>query len=190
VTTDEDVLARLTRLLGRVGVPYMVAGSMASTYHGTPRTTHDADVVIDPSPEALDRLVQELEAAGFYVDPDIARQALRSRRQFNAIDTASAFELDLIIRKDRPFSREEFARRQPARLSEVGEVQVATAEDTILAKLEWAMKAGGSERQMDDVRGILAVKGPSLDREYIRKWAATLGVLEPWERLAGEESEA
>src|SRR5437879_219389 len=86
----------------------MVAGSIASSFHGRPRTTLDADIVIDPAPEALDRLVHELSAAGFYVDLATARDALRTRRQFNVIDPGTAFKVDLIIRRDRPFSREEF----------------------------------------------------------------------------------
>jgi hypothetical protein len=184
MTVEEDVLAGVIRLLDGLGIPYMVAGSMASSVHGRPRTTHDADIVIDPAPDALDRLVGELSSAQFYVDLDTARVALRERRQFNVIDTTSGFKLDLIMRKDRPFSREEFARRRPAVLGQAT-VDVATAEDTILSKLEWAAKGGGSERQLADVRGILDVKGAALDHAYIRRWATALGVLDLWERLAG-----
>jgi hypothetical protein len=54
-------------------------------------------------------------------------------------------------------------------------VFVATAEDTILAKLEWAQR-GESERQLRDVAGILAMRGPDLDRVYLERWAAELGV--------------
>jgi hypothetical protein len=186
VTVEQEVLARVTRLLADLGIPYMVAGSLASSFHGRPRTTHDADIVIDPTPEALDRLVAEVSAAQLYVDPSVAREALRARRQFNVIDAASAFKLDLIVRKDRPFSLEEFARRQPAQLAGIP-VALATAEDTILSKLEWAKQGGGSERQLADVAGIVDVKGPELDLEYIQKWAAALGVLDLWHRAAGTD---
>jgi hypothetical protein len=184
VTVEQEVLARVTRLLGDLGIPYMIAGSLASSFHGKPRTTHDADIVIDPAPDALDRLVAELSAAHLYVDPTVAREALRGRRQFNVIDAASAFKLDLIVRKDRPFSLEEFARRQPAELAGIS-VALATAEDTILSKLEWAKKGGGSERQLADVAGIIDVKGHELDNEYIHRWAAALGVLDLWRRIPG-----
>lgn len=62
-------------LLGEVGVPYMLTGSVAASFHGRPRATHDADIVIDPTPSQLDVLVRGLAAAGFYVDPDGARDA-------------------------------------------------------------------------------------------------------------------
>jgi hypothetical protein len=184
VTPEEEVLGRLARSLESLGIPYMVTGSMASSFHGKPRTTHDADVVIDPTPAALDRLVAELSAAAFYVDQERARDALRRRRQFNVIEMASAFKLDLIIRKDRPFSVEEFSRRQPADLGGTIRLALATPEDTILSKLEWARKGGGSERQLADVRGILDVKGPHLDRDYIERWARELELTDLWRQVS------
>jgi len=184
VTPEEAVLARLVLAFESLAIPYMVAGSLASSFHGRPRTTHDADIVIDPSPQGLDRLVVELAAAGFYLDPGRARDALARRRQFNAIEMETACKVDLILRKDRPFSRQEFGRRQPAELGAGTRVALATAEDTILSKLEWAKLGGGSERQLADVRGILDVKGPALDRDYIERWAAELGVLDLWRELS------
>jgi hypothetical protein len=163
----------------------MVAGSMASSYHGLPRATNDADVVIDPEPAILDRLVSSLSADGYYVDATVAREALARRRLFNVIDPDTAFKIDLIVRKDRPFSREEFGRRARVPFAG-GEADLATAEDTILAKLEWARRSGGSEKQLGDVAGILAVSGDRLDRAYVERWAEVLGVADLWRQaLAG-----
>ena len=100
------------------------------------------------------------------------------------IDATSGWKADLIVRKDRPFSREEFSRRVHARLLDV-DLWVATPEDTVLAKLEWSAR-GGSDLQMEDVAGIVRVRAQDLDRVYIRRWAAELGVLEIWERVAGQ----
>ena len=55
----------------------MVTGSVATSFHGRPRSTHDADVVIDPNPAQLDALVTDLASDGFYVDPEGARSAKR-----------------------------------------------------------------------------------------------------------------
>jgi hypothetical protein len=182
VTLETDVLAAVVRELETLGIPYMVTGSFASSIHGKPRTTHDADIVIDPTPGTLERLVATLSAAGLYVDAGVAADALRRRRQFNVIDTATAFKVDLIICKDRRFSREELARRQRA---DVGGIPaaLATPEDTILSKLEWA-KASGSTRQIEDARGVVEVKGPDLDCAYVERWARELGVLDLWLRIA------
>lgn len=189
MTPEQEALFELARILERLGIPHMVTGSVASSYHGRPRSTHDADVVIDPTPDQLDALVRSLLDAGFYVDGERARDALRRRLQFNAIETRSAFKIDLIIRKDRPFSREELGRRQPAELSPGVRVALASPEDTILSKLEWAKKAGRSEKQIEDAAGVLAVN-PGLDREYVVRWGHALGVLDLWREIAGEEPAA
>lgn len=179
---DEDAVARLLGRLEALGIDYMVAGSLASSHHGLPRATNDADVVIDPVPEALDRLVSSLAADGYYVDARVARDALARRRPFNVVDPETAFKIGLIVRQDRPFSREEFARRMRVPFAG-GEASLATAEDTILTKLEWARRAGGSERQLADVAGIVAVSGERLDLSYIERWAEALGVAELWRTL-------
>jgi hypothetical protein len=163
----------------------MLAGSLASSHHGRPRSTNDADIVIDPTTAALENLVAALARAGFYVDSDRAHDALRRRRQFNVIDGESAYKIDLIIRKDRAFSGAEFARRATVELLPGLRAPLASAEDTVLAKLEWARLAGGSEKQLGDVRSILEVKA-DLDVAYIERWARELGVVDLWQQVQRE----
>lgn len=185
MTAELGAIGRLVRWLEQLQIPYMIAGSVASSHHGRPRATNDVDIVIDPTPPALDRLVAALSEEGYYVDAQAARRALGTRRMFNVIDPGTAFKLDLIIRKERPFSREEFARRVRHELAGLT-VPLATAEDTVLAKLEWARDAGGSDRQLEDVGGILEVSGGRLDRAYIERWAESLGVGDLWRQVDGE----
>jgi hypothetical protein len=186
VSAEEEVLLEVVRVLERLKIPHMVTGSVASSFHGRPRFTHDADIVIDPSPDQLDALVKILGDGGFYVDEGRARDAHRRRLQFNAIHTQSAFKIDLIIRKERPFSREELGRRRPAEISPGHMVAVASAEDTILSKLEWAKKAGRSEKQIEDAAGVLAVSA-GVDRAYVERWARELGILDLWREITGVE---
>jgi len=186
VTPEQEALVGLVRILERLGIPHMVTGSVASSYHGRPRSTHDADVVVDPTPAQLEALVDAMLAGGHYVDRARARDALHRRSQFNVIDARSALKLDLIVRKDRPFSREELARRRVVDLLPGFSVAVTSAEDSILSKLEWARKAGRSERQIDDAAGVLAVN-PGIDCAYVELWAVELGVLELWREISGEK---
>ena len=58
-------------------------------------------------------------------------------RQFNIIDLSSGWKIDLIIRKPRPFSLSEFDRRFQVNFEGLS-IFMASAEDVILAKLEWA----------------------------------------------------
>jgi len=173
-----DVIGRLDR----AGIAYMLTGSLASTYHGEPRATRDIDLVIDPAPDALERLVDGLEVDGFYVDREAARTALRDRTQFNAIGEA-ATKIDFIIRKDRPFSVEEFGRRRRVELLGTSGF-IATAEDLIVAKLEWAAQTG-SERQRRDIAGMLAVAGNAIDEAYLMRWITALGLTDAWTDVIG-----
>jgi hypothetical protein len=179
-----DVLRAITKLLEDAHIPYMIVGSFASMVHGEPRTTHDLDIVIDPSSQALERLLTSIDMDAFYVDPDVARDALRRRSMFNVIDMNSAWKIDFVIRKDRPFSAEELGRRSLQRIVDV-DVPTATAEDTIIAKLEWA-KAGGSDRQIADVAGIVRLRADALDREYLERWIDELGLRQEWERALAQ----
>jgi hypothetical protein len=186
MTAAASFLQRLVDLLDTAGVPYMVAGSFASTYHGVPRTTHDIDLVVEPSFSSLKRLLALLPEDAYYVSQDAARDALRRRGQFNVIDLESGWKVDLIVRKEREFSRTEFERRARGQVQGV-EMFVASAEDTILTKLEWA-KASESERQLRDVAGVIAVAGDHLDGEYVDRWVERLGLQRQWsEALAMAE---
>jgi hypothetical protein len=176
-----ELLAVISERLAGAGIPYMVTGSVASSFHGEPRATRDMDIVVDPSPVALDSFVRALTPDQFYVDLGAARSALADRSQFNVIETASGWKIDLVIRKDRPFSIEEFGRRRPAELLGTSTF-VATAEDVVIAKLEWA-KAAGSERQLRDAAGILAISGEEMDYPYIERWVAALELEEEWAQV-------
>lgn len=178
-----NFLRRIVAALNAAGISHMVAGSFASTHHGRPRTTQDIDFVIDPSRQALDAFVSALPTDEYYVDRDAAIDALRRRSLFNVIDHSTGWKADLIVRKARPYSVEEFSRRQAARMLDV-EVFVATAEDTVLTKLEWAKLAGGSERQLRDAEGIVEIRRDDLDRAYMRRWARELGVEDLLESIA------
>ena len=185
MTELRGLLERLVRILDDAGVPFMVAGSFASTVHGLPRTTQDLDIVIDPpSLRELDALVAAIPPEEYYVDAEAARDAFRRRSMFNIVDHASGWKVDLIVRKNRAFSREEFARRTPITLLDVP-VFVASPEDTIVAKLEWSKQSGGSERQRRDVAGILATAGPALDRPYVERWVRDLDLADEWREAQG-----
>lgn len=182
LSPEEQALLAVARSLEDLGVPYMLTGSLASSFHGRPRSTHDADLVIAPTAEQLDALLRSLTAAGFYVDGGHARDAWRRRRQFNAIAMDSGSKIDLIFLKDRPFSREELARRCVSELAPGLRLAIASAEDTLLSKLEWSAQAGGSQKQLDDARGIVLVQR-ALDHAYVERWARALGVLPAWRQL-------
>ncbi len=165
----------------------MLTGSLAAAYHGAGRATMDIDLVIDPTAPQLRALVRSLASAGVYVSGEAADGALADRSMFNVVDTTSGWKADLIVRKLRPFSETELGRRQPAEY-EGCRLWVATVEDVIVAKLEWA-KLGASPRQLEDVAALLRIHAGRLDRTYLEQWIAGLDLTAQWERVNRGECE-
>ena len=178
--STEDIFRRIVSALNGAGIPYMLTGSFASSFHGTPRATQDIDLVIAPMASQLRHLVRLLPGAEYYVSEGAALDALGRQGQFHVIDLATGWKIDLIIRKNRPFSRTEFERRSGVELFGL-QLFIASAEDVLVAKLERA-KAGQSQRQLEDAANLLRVRSDELDRRYIEHWVAELGLQEEWAR--------
>lgn len=184
MTTQREFLDKLITLLEKVGIPYMIAGSLGSSFYGWPRATQDVDVVIAPSEDQLERLIALLDQEGYYVSQDAARDALRRRTTFNVIDIAAGWKADLIVRKDRAFSLQEFQRR--LRIEMLGQaLWIVSPEDAILSKLEWA-QGRQSEVQYADAVAVAVAHFGCLDLEYLSKWAQELGVEDSLSRLLKE----
>jgi len=179
VSDFAQALHALIEALGRSAVPYMIGGSMASGIHGIYRTSLGVDLVADIHPGQIARFIQEL-GCEFYAEAGMMRDALESGRPFNLIHFASSYKFDIFPLSSDRFQQSQFSRREMRDIALGGSmlaVPVATAEDTLLMKLVW-YRAGGevSERQWNDVRGIVAVQRGCLDREYLHQWAAYLKI--------------
>ena len=174
----ERIVRDMVDRLDAAGIPHMLTGSFAAAFHGAPRATQDIDLVIAPTADQLNAFVAAVPPAGYYVDRDTALEAFRTEGLFNLIDLELGWKIDLVVRKRRPFSQVEFDRRQAVhawgRL-----LQVATVEDLMVAKLEWA-KLGESDRQIDDVTALLRLRGEEVDRGYIERWVGELGLTAQW----------
>jgi hypothetical protein len=173
-----DVFPRITSALGEAGIAYMLAGSFFSAYYGAPRSTQDIDLVIEATEEQLRAFVRLLSPDEYYVDLDAALDARKRQSLFNVIDTVTGWKIDLIIRKSRPFSKEEFGRRSLVKLED-NPLFLASAEDVVVSKLEWA-KLAQSRRHIEDVAGILRMRWDKLDRAYLEKWILDLRIETEW----------
>jgi hypothetical protein len=176
--STHDVLRRITDALAQVDIAYMLTGSFASAHYGAPRSTQDVDLVIEANPAQLRAFVEGLPDKEYYADLNAALEAHQRESLFKVIDLSTGWKIDFIFRKSREFSREEFARRQAVKVQGL-ELFVASAEDVIIAKLEWA-KLADSRRQLEDVTGILKLRWDSLDKTYLKKWISELGLTDQW----------
>ncbi|OQX21639.1 MAG: hypothetical protein BWK80_32680 [Desulfobacteraceae bacterium IS3] len=179
---DSDILAAIkpvTAAFEKLGISYYIGGSVASSAYGTARATLDVDIVSDLKILHVHSLVKLLESA-YYIDEDMILDAIRRCFSFNLIHLETMLKVDVFILKDSSYNNEAFQRRRKDTLDEdenAAEFYLVSPEDIILNKLEWYRLGGGvSERQWNDVLGVIKVQENSLDRHYLRHWASDLKI--------------
>lgn len=151
----------------------MLSGSVSSSLHGQPRATNDVDIVIAPTQKQLFNFIDSL-GEDYYVSIAAVRNVFANKTMFNVIDNQSGWKADFVIRKDRPFSYQEFDRKCAAKIKGL-DVWTTSPEDIILSKLEWA-KDSQSEQQFRDALGVAVVQWHCLNQSYLHKWAKELHV--------------
>jgi hypothetical protein len=156
--------------IDRLGIRYLVTGSVAASVYGVLRQTHDVDVVLDLQPTDFPALWNALRADFAISEPiDYGDFAMAS-----VIDRATAEKADLILRRPGPFEASALERRRQVEVPGLGVVWVASAEDLILAKLAWS--EGTSELQLRDCSQLLRLNATTIDRDYLEDWATRLGI--------------
>ena len=170
-TTPE--LAALQDLCARLEsarIAYMLTGSLAMSFYARPRMTRDVDLVVAFASGDIARLTAAL-GEEYLVDADAIDEAMRSARPWNILHLPSLVKIDLIPRKNTEYRRAEFERRRLVQFAGVP-LWIVSIEDLILSKLDWS-RDSGSAQQHSDVRALLQAP---LDSEYLRQWAAHLGL--------------
>ena len=188
-----DALMPVVDAFNQLGVAHYIGGSVASGAFGEFRATNDVDVVADLREPHAEPLVVALGDA-YFADRDSIRAAIVRRASFNAIHFDTMLKIDVFVLRDRPYDHEALRRRVTKRVSlapDAPSVDFASAEDVILAKLEWFQQGGGvSERQWRDVQGVLRVQSGALDLGYLRRWSVVLDLDGQLERALKEAGAA
>ncbi|MEJ2711165.1 MAG: hypothetical protein P8074_26395 [Anaerolineales bacterium] len=183
-----QVTLKVTATLEKLGVPYLIGGPLASTLYGMVRTTQDSDIVAELEHRHIQSFVEALQE-GFYIDEEMIFDAVAHHSSFNIIHRESMFKVDIFIPRQRHFEKMQFSRARREALSKEPEATafVATAEDTLLAKLErYRMGSEASERQWRDVLGVIAVQASALDLDYLHRMAKEIEVEDLLKRAFSE----
>jgi hypothetical protein len=185
-----EVTIKVTSVLEKLGVPYVIGGSLASTLYGMVRTTQVSDIIAEMRPEHIQPFVAALQDE-FFIDEEVISESISRNSSFNIIHRDSMFKVDVFIPRPRLFHQSQLARAQRHTFSLEPELSAnfASAEDTVLSKLEWYRLGGEvSDNQWRDVLGVLKTRAGDLDLAYLQKWAEELKVSDLLQRALAESA--
>lgn len=175
----DDLLAGVDR----IGVPWMLGGSVGAMCYSEPRATLDVDCILELRPGMASAVIAAFPESGFYAPPEavIAHEIRRGAHgSFNIIHHLTGFKADCY-----PSGQDElmaWGLAQSRRLP-VGSrhVPVAPPEYIVAMKLRF-FAMSGQDKHLRDVRSIIRLQ-PDLDRAMVGAWATRYGVADAW-RLA------
>ena len=183
-----ELIRHAVQTLDTLVVPYALVGSWGSGIYGEPRFTRDIDIVLDLNLALVPQFCAAFPDSEFYLSEDAARDAVRTRFQFNVIHPESGNKIDFILTRPESWSATQLQRCRRIELrhgQEVFDVCVAAPEDVILGKL-WYFAEGGGDRHLRDIAGILRVTGDGVSRAEVERWATQLGYLEIWQQIVAK----
>jgi hypothetical protein len=166
----------IVRRLEQGGLAYMLTGSMAMNYYAQPRMTRDIDIVVALTPQDADSVVR-LFSPDYYVSREAVSSSIAHESLFNLIHQESVIKVDCIVRKNTPYRRAEFERRQRITIEDFS-TWIASKEDLIISKLWWA-RDSHSELQLRDVKNLAST---GCDTVYVERWTKELGLHTLWEQ--------
>ncbi|MBN2341078.1 MAG: hypothetical protein JXX29_04205 [Deltaproteobacteria bacterium] len=173
ITETLEVTQRVANIFKQLGARYVVGGSVASSMHGIPRATQDVDMVVQLFSTQVPKLL-ELFSSDFYIDETAVIEAINRSASFNIIHLETMYKIDVFVCGDDELKHQEFERAIPVTIDEETQdtLFIADATDIIIQKLLWYELGNRiSQRQWNDVIGVLKVSRQSLDMSYLQKWS-------------------
>jgi hypothetical protein len=163
--TGETITLHVVDALDKCGIPYFLAGAFSSNQYGVPRSTKDADFVLQLNSGVGADFTRAL-GEPFELDQQLSFETVTGTYRQMVRYRGSPFTVELFLLSSDAHDQERFRRRRQVEL--LGRnFWFPSAEDVIVTKLRWARS-----RDRDDVRSIMTVQRDKLDWAYIEKWCA------------------
>jgi hypothetical protein len=179
---QSDLLRFVASVLERLAIPYFFTGSVVTIFYGEPRFTNDIDVVVALSQEMVDEFCRQFPHDEFYVSAEAAHDAVRRQSMFNIIQPRTGLKVDVMIPPPSDFNQSRFGRARRVRAGDQWEASFSAPDDAILKKMEF-YRAGGSDKHLRDIAGVLRTSPEEVDRDYIERWAERLGLSDVWRTI-------
>jgi len=175
-----EVTATVAKSLDQLQIPCMIVGAYSSNVYGIGRSTNDADFVVELSRGDLTKLVASL-GAEFRLDRQMQLEGITGSVRNVITYLPTRFQIELFrLNPEDEHDRTRFHRRRQMKLGETEQiVWFPTPEDVVIQKLRWQRR-----KDLDDIIGILAVSGKTLDWQYLCGWAERHGTSDILKQLA------
>ncbi len=180
-----ELLKKAVDFLNSTGTPYMLTGSIVSSFQGEPRSTHDIDMMIQLSETSADALIREFSGSEYYLDRETVLDRLKHNKLFNLLNTLTGDKIDFYPLPQNDYELARFSRKIQEEINGL-KVWVTTPEDTVISKLRWCRLSGGSEKQFKDALRVFELQYDILDISYIQGWVKELGLKDLYRRLETE----
>jgi hypothetical protein len=174
VNSDEATAAVIDSLEA-MQIPYMLVGSFSTNFYGIPRSTHDADFVLQLRSGVLSTLIKRL-CPPFRIDPQMSFETVTATTRYALHLAEGPFSIELFMLSDDAHDQQRFTRRRREHTAD-RDAFVPSVEDVIITKLRWS-RAGRRAKDVDDARNVIAVQGDRIDWDYVNSWCDRHGTRE------------
>ena len=183
-----ELLKEVVQFLNTAHTPYMLTGSIVSSFQGEPRSTHDIDMMILFDKDNVNSLLNAFPPPTFYLDREMVLEGIRSKKMFKLLNTMTGDKIDFYPLPDNEYELVRFKRKIQEDINDL-QVWITSPEDTIISKLRWCKLSNGTEKQFKDALNVFEVQYEILDFPYIQIWIEKLGLLHLYERLQSERED-
>ena len=180
-----ELLEKIIKSLEKASIPYMLTGSLVSSFQGNPRSTHDIDIIISVNIDDIPGIMEAFDLKRFYINRDSVKKAIIDNSQFNVLDTEEGDKIDFWVLTDSNFDKSRFSRRQKIGLFGF-KTYISAPEDTIIQKLLWSKLSGGSKKHYEDALSVYEIQYGKLDMGYMDYWSKELEIETLYKEMVSE----